>query len=55
MAKTTIFIDDENEILIKEQKVKTSLSKKDIVNYAIHKTYTDITNKELLEEIKKIK
>jgi|LGVE01.1.fsa_nt_gb hypothetical protein len=55
MAKTTILIDDDNEILLKNENKKTSLSKKDLVNYAIRNTFTDITNKELLEEIKKIK
>lgn len=53
MAKTTIFIEESNELLIKKEIAKTKLSKKDIVNIAVHKYLTDITNKKLLEEILK--
>jgi|LGVF01.2.fsa_nt_gb hypothetical protein len=54
MAKTTIFIDEYNELLIKKEQEKTNLSKKDIVNNAILNQYNDLTNKELLEELKRI-
>ena len=53
MAKTTIFIEENNEKEIKKEMAKTKLSKKDIVNSALYERYSDISNKELLEEIKK--
>ena len=55
MAKTTINIDDNNEKLIKIEMNRTPLKKKQIVNIALDKYFNDISNRELLEEIRKLK
>ena len=55
MAKTTIVINDKNEESIKIEMKETTLKKKQIVNIALDKYFNDISNKELLEEIRKLK
>ena len=55
MPKTTLFINENNDIKLKKEMNETKLSARAIVNIALDKHFNDISNKELLKQIVKLK